>query len=184
MRFNRPVRLLAMLSAGLVLAIFITGWFVPGGAELRITPVKGADPLWVGVFKPGERFTIRYYHSVEDSPIWEVHSLDENGRIFIEEERYLKFGAGMGKMPGVGRMVQEGAVEAIVDMHHPVGDFVLRVGSPGVDHTVIWRGSKFNLSALVPHKAVLFSGRPLNWWQYTYRSFFPHPATPQPGGGG
>ena len=89
---------------------------------------------------PGERFTIHYYHSVENAPIWEEHSLDAEGRIYIEEERYLKYGAGMGKMPGVGRMVRRGPYEVIEDMHMPTGDFILRVGSPGVDHTVIWRG--------------------------------------------
>jgi hypothetical protein len=47
--------------------------------------------------------------------------MDASGTIFIEEERYEKFGAGMGKMPGVGRMVKQGKQEAIVDMHMPVG---------------------------------------------------------------
>ena len=115
---------------------------------------------------------------MENAPIWEVHSLDERGRIFIEEERYLKFGAGMGKMPGVGRMVRRGPYEVIENMHMPTGDFVLRIGSPGVDHTVIWRGTRTNLSAVAPHKAVRFAARPVNrlyrWW----RQLFPHPATP------
>ena len=31
--------------------------------------------------------------------------LDAEGRIYIEEERYLKLGAGMGRTPGVGRFV-------------------------------------------------------------------------------
>jgi hypothetical protein len=79
---------------------------------------------------------------VENAPIWETHSVDPSGRIFIEEERYLKFGAGMGKMPGVGRMVRRGPYEVIEDMHMPTGDFVLRIGSPGVDHTLIWRGKR------------------------------------------
>jgi hypothetical protein len=105
----------------------------PGGLELRITPVRGKAPLLVLPLDPGERFTIHYYHSVENAPIWETHSLDPSGRIFIEEERYLKFGAGMGKMPGVGRMVRRGPYEVIEDMHMPTGDFVLRIGSPGVD---------------------------------------------------
>ena len=179
MKFLRAARLWILIAAGLALIIFAIGWFKAGGAELRVTPVKGGAPLWVGVFAPGETFTIRYLHSVEEAPIWEVHSLDENGRIFIEEERYLKFGAGMGKMPGVGRMVMRGPYEAIVDMHHPVGDFVLRVGSVGVNHTIMWRGTKFNLSKLAAHQAVFFEGRPLNWWQRMYREAFPHPATPK-----
>ena len=113
---------------------------LPGGLLLCVTPVKGGQPLARLWLAAGEKFTIRYNHSVEDAPIWETHSLDARRRIYIEEERYLKFGAGMGKMPGVGHMVQIGPYEAIEDMHMPTGNFILRIGSPGVDHTLIWRG--------------------------------------------
>ena len=63
-------------------------------------------------------------------------------------------------------------------MHMPTGDFVLRIGSRGVDHTIIWRGAATNLSAVAPHQAVRFSAQPVSllygWW----RRFRPHPATP------
>ena len=145
---------------------------------MTITPVKGGAPLLAVPLQPGERFTIRYYHSVENAPIWEEHSVDAAGRIFIEEERYLKFGAGMGRMPGVGRMVKRGEYEVIEDMHMPTGNFVLRVGSPGVDHTVIWRGRKTNLSAVAPHVAVRFAARPVSLLYCLWRRLASHPATP------
>jgi hypothetical protein len=167
-----------MVAAGLVAALFLITWHLPGGLELTVTPVKGGPPLLALPLKPGERFTIRYYHSVENAPIWEEHSLDAEGRIFIEEERYLKFGAGMGRMPGVGRMVRRGDYEAIEDMHMPTGDFVLRIGSPGVDHTIIWRGRRKNLSAVAPHVAVQFSARPVSLFYNLCRRMVPHPATP------
>jgi hypothetical protein len=167
-----------MVAAGLVAAFFLISRYRPGGLELTITPVKGGPPLLVLPLKPAERFTIRYYHSVENTPIWEEHSLDAEGRIFIEEERYLKFGAGMGRMPGVGRMVRRGDFEVIEDMHMPTGDFVLRVGSPGVDHTIIWRGRIKNLSAVAPHVAVQFSARPVSLLYSLWRRLVPHPATP------
>ena len=168
-----------MVAAGLVAAFFLITWHLPGGLELTITPVKGGPPLLVLPLKPGERFTIRYYHSVENAPIWEEHSLDAEGRIFIEEERYLKFGAGMGRMPGVGHMVRRGDYEAIENMHMPTGNFVLRIGSPGVDHTIIWRGHSKNLSAVAPHVAVQFSGRPVSLLYKLWRRIVPHPATPE-----
>jgi hypothetical protein len=167
-----------MVAAGLGAALFLITWYLPGGLELTVIPVKGGPPLLELPLKPGERFTIRYYHSVENAPIWEEHSLDAEGRIFIEEERYLKFGAGMGRMPGVGRMVQRGDYEAIEDMHMPTGNFVLRIGSPGVDHTIIWRGRSKNLSAVAPHVAVQFSARPVSLLYSLWRRLVPHPATP------
>ena len=171
-------RLPFLAAAGFGLALLVVGVVAPGGLELQVVPVKSGPPLLVLPLEPGERFTLHYYHSVENAPIWEEHSLDEQGRIYIEEERYLKFGAGMGRLPGVGRMVQRGPHEVIEDMHMPTGDFVLRIGSRGVDHTIIWRGTATNLSAVAPHQAVRFSARPVGllygWW----RRFLPHPATP------
>jgi len=85
----------------------------------------------------------------------------------------------MGKMPGVGHMVKRGPFEAIVDMHMPTGDFVLRIGSRGVNHTILWRGTQTNLSAIAPHRAVQFSGRPASWAYVLWRRLFPHRATPK-----
>ncbi len=149
---------------------------LPGGLEMRLTPVKGGDPLAVLPMATGERFTLHYHHSVENAPIWETHSVGADGRIYIEEERYLKYGAGMGKMPGIGRMEMRGPYEVITDMHRPVGDFVLRIGSPGVDHTLIWRGRQRNLSAVAPHAAVQFSAQPVSRLRALWRKIFPHPS--------
>ncbi|MDJ0784663.1 MAG: DUF1850 domain-containing protein [Desulfosarcinaceae bacterium] len=148
----------------------------PGGLELRVSPVRGGPPLAVLPLDPGENFTLHYYHSVENAPIWETHSVDASGRIYIEEERYLKFGAGMGKMPGVGRMEMRGPYEVITDMHTPVGDFILRIGSPGVDHTLLWRGRRQNLSAEAPHVAVQFSAQPVGMLHSVWRMVAPHPS--------
>ena len=175
---TRPCRLSILSIAGLVFSLFLVAWLMPGGLELRVIPVKGDKPVLVLPLKAGERFTLHYYHSVENSPIWEEHSLDEKGRIYIEEERYLKFGAGMGRMPGVGRMVRRGPYEVIENMHMPTGNFILRVGSEGVNHTIIWRGFSKNLSAIVPHAALRFSGRPVSLLYRLWRCLIPHPATP------
>jgi hypothetical protein len=161
---TRPGIMVAVCLSGLVLLLIGAAWLMPAGVALHITLAADDTPVLVLPLAPGERFTLHYYHSVENTPIWEVHSMDTSGTIFIEEERYEKFGAGMGKMPGVGRMVKQGKIEAIVDMHMPVGDFFLRVGSPGVDHTVIWRGRRFNLSEKFFHQRVQFSGHPMKWY--------------------
>ena len=174
-RRGNPVAIVGTLMALLLLG---SALWLPGGLELRVTPLRGGPPLVTIPLEAGEPFTLHYYHSVENAPIWEVHALDRQGNIFIEEERYLKYGAGMGKMPGVGRMVSRGPYEAIVDMHMPTGNFVLRIGSLGVDHTVIWRGTRTNLSAMAPHAAVRFAARPVSWGYAMWRRWFPHRATP------
>ena len=180
MRFlkTRPGRRWVWTAVGLaVTAVAVTAW-LPGGLELRVVRLAGGAPLLVLPLEEGERFTLHYYHSVENAPIWEEHRLDAEGNIYIEEERYQKLGAGMGRTPGVGHVVQRGPYEAIVDMHRPTGDFVLRVGSPGVDHTVIWRGTRTNLSLQAAHTAVRFTGRPVSRLYRWMRLLAPHPQTP------
>jgi hypothetical protein len=176
---SRPVRISISAAAGLLILSVIVFGVIPGGLELAIAPIKSGVPLLVLPLRPGEHFTIHYYHSVENAPIWEVHSLDKDGRIYIEEERYLKFGAGMGRMPGVGRMVYREPFEVIEDMHMPTGNFILRIGSPGVDHTVIWRGTRTNLSTVAAHVAVRFSARPVSLLYRLLRQLYPDPATPK-----
>ena len=171
-------RLIILSSAGAALIALTAAWLSPGGLELQVIPIKGGPPLLVLPMEPAERFTLHYYHSVENAPIWEEHSLDEKGRIFIEEERYLRFGAGMGRMPGIGRMVQRGPFEVIENMHMPTGNFILRIGSPEVMHTVIWRGHSKNLSAVAPHVAVRFSARAVSRLYSLWRRISPHAATP------
>lgn len=175
----RRRRLPVLLAAGVGLSVVVALALIPSGLELQVLPVKGGPPLLVVPMKPGERFTLHYYHSVENAPIWEVHSLDDKGRVYIEEERYLKFGAGMGKMPGIGRLVRRGPYEVIENMHMPTGDFVLRIGSPGVDHTILWRDHSVNLTAMAPHAAVQFSARPVSRLYTYWRQWFPHGSTPQ-----
>ena len=179
---GKPAALALWGATVVAVGLLLAAWYLPGGLELHITMAKDNLDLFVLPLRPGERFTIHYYHSVENAPIWEEHSVDAQGRIYIEEERYLKFGAGMGKMPGIGKMVTKGPYEAIEKMHMPTGNFVLRVGSPGVDHTIIWRNRRINLSRRFPHEAVRFSASPVSLLYAVYRNFFPHSAT-KPGNG-
>lgn len=175
---TRPVVKPLFVFSGLVCFIAAVLWLAPGGLELRVTAVRSGRPMLILPMQPGERFTIHYYHSVENAPIWEEHSLDREGTIYIEEERYLKFGAGMGRMPGIGRMVQKGPYEAIENMHMKTGDFVLRIGSRDVRHTIIWREKRINLSNAAPHQAVRFSARPVSLMTRLWRALFPHETTP------
>jgi hypothetical protein len=175
---TRPILIPICFVVGLVCFVVLLFWFSPGDLELRVASLKTGDLLLVLPLKPGERFTLHYYHSVENAPIWEEHSLDEDGTIYIEEERYLKFGAGMGRMPGIGNMVKKGPYEAIENMHMKTGNFILRIGSREVRHTVIWRGMRTNLSETAPHEAVRFSGRPVNLLYKLWHALFPHEATP------
>jgi hypothetical protein len=152
-------------------------WRGPAGWNSNHTGAKGKAPLLVLPLDPGEPLYDSLLPFRGKRPDLGVHSLDPSGRIFIEEERYLKFGAGMGKMPGVGRMVRRGPYEVIEDMHMPTGDFVLRIGSPGVDHTGrLARHPNQPERVGTPCGGSVF-GRPVSWLYRVWRQLFPHQAT-------
>ena len=67
-------RIKRIVIVGALLALLIVGSAMQfsGELELRVTPVNTDAPLLVLPLKPGEPFTVHYYHSVENAPIWEV----------------------------------------------------------------------------------------------------------------
>lgn len=169
MRRLPSARLALIALAGLAGAALIWAWLMPGGLLLSVTPVQGGPPILELPLLPGERFTLRYVHSVDKAPIWEEHSVDAAGDIYVEEERLVMFGAGMGELPGRGRLTGRGSHQVIEGMHWPLGSFVLRIGSPGVDHTIVWAGGEVNLSAIAPGQAVRISARPVSLAQRIWR---------------
>ncbi len=142
-----------------VLAVW---WCPSAGLELVITPQAGGEPILALPLEVGERFTLHYIHSVDRAPIWDEHSVDRDGNIYIEQERLVMFGAGMGHWPGRGTLTSQGPYQVIENIHEPIGEFILRVGSDGVDHTIIWRGKHMNLSRIAAGRAVVVSARPVS----------------------
>lgn len=178
MKLNFPARLALVALAGLGLTLVVAA-LLPGGLELRVTYFGGGgEPLLVAPLEPGERFTLRYFHSVNHLPIWEEHVADAQGRIFVETERFVSFNAGMGHLPGQGRHTARGGYQVIENLHRPVGTMVLRVGGRGVDHTIIWRGLATNLTALAAGRAVLIQAVPRSLLYRWWRRLLPHRRTP------
>ena len=105
----------------------------------------------------GEIFSIRYMHSVDVSPVVEVFSLNNEGSIQLEETYFKMFGAGMGHWEGHGTLIKDGSWTKIKDIKRPLEPFILRIGQPGVDHTLIYRDQKINLSDRAAGRRVLVS---------------------------
>ena len=146
------------------------GLLLPGGLELTVRPVGGGDALLVLPLEPGERFALRYLHSVDGTPVWEVHAADSAGTLYVEEERFELLGAGMGHWRGHGTLARRDGRTVIEGIHAPVGDFVLRVGSADVDHTILWRGRAFPLSRDSAGSAVRVSVRRLGLLESLWRA--------------
>ncbi len=120
---------------------------------LTIEKMNGQELISVPI-KPGEGFTIRYIHSVDISPVYEVFYADEKKGIIIKETYFKMFGAGMGHWPDRGRIVEENGWIVIKDMNIAIGEFYLRIGAPSVDHTILIKGQEIHLSRLIPGKRI------------------------------
>ena len=149
-------RLVLLAAVCLLVASAALAWRLPARLRLVIGP-PGGVPLWVLPVEPGERVTLTYIHSVDGTPIWEEHSVGPDGALFVEEERFVMFGAGMGHWPGHGRLVKRGPHQVIEGIHRRVEELVLRVGPPSVGHAILWRGRRFDLSNRAAGERILIA---------------------------
>lgn len=100
--------------------------------------------------KAGDKFIIRYIHSVDKTPIFEEFRLDPELGLVLERTWFKMFGAGLGHWVGHGDLSQDKDWITIDNIEQPLGSFILRIGSPGVDHTIIYHEQKINLSGIAP----------------------------------
>jgi hypothetical protein len=104
--------------------------------------------------EPGECFAIRYIHSVDISPVYEIFYADDKKGIIIKETYFKMFGAGMGHWPQRGTIVEQNGWIFIKDMHITIGEFYLRIGAPSVDHTILIKNQEIRLSRMIPGSRV------------------------------
>ena len=100
--------------------------------------------------KAGDKFTIRYIHSVDKTPVFEEFRLDREKGLVLEKTWFTMFGAGLGHWPGHGDLSQDAEWITIDNIEQPLGSFILRIGSLSVGHTIIYREQETNLSRLAP----------------------------------
>lgn len=118
--------------------------FMPWVEGIAVTEPRG-NPVLLLPLRPGETFTIRFIHSIDGLPVEDTYRIAPTGLVQTQT-RLLSFGAGMGHIEGDGTAEWDGPWTVITGMTRPIGILRLRVGSPSVDHTILWRGASWRLS--------------------------------------
>jgi len=147
-----------VLTAGLILLFLLPAMSVSavaGQPHLVVRDYASGKIIMSLKVKRGDRFTIRYIHSVDKKPIFEQFRLDTKNGLVLEKTWFRIFGAGLGHWPGHGQLTQKDGWITIDKMNYTLGSFVLRIGSPGVDHTILYHQQEINLSALAPGRRAL-----------------------------
>jgi hypothetical protein len=142
----------------------VASWHQPAGElALVVRSAAGGPPLISLPLTAGERFTLRYLHSVNGTPVWEEHYADATGDIYLSEERCIIFGAGMGHWPGHGTLVGRDSLQVIEHIDRRLGEFVVRVGDHTCAQTIVCGEHSLRLSDLAPDQAVLIAAVPTSW---------------------
>jgi hypothetical protein len=132
----------------------------PGSLRAQQLELSFSDPMSSEVLlrlclQPDETFTIRYIHSVDQTPVFEIFGSDPYGVLALQATYFKMFGAGMGHLQGRGVVDFDGEWTWIRDINESLGSFILRIGAPPVAHTLLYRGEEINLSEKWPRRRVL-----------------------------
>ncbi len=153
-----------MVPAGLALRVVLAAAFLLAGttflaASQAVLEVVSCEHrvLVQHPLAADERWCIAWNHSVTQIPIRDCY-VHRDGAMVLERSHQPDFAAGLGHVPGRGRQESDGQGGYwIEDILEPVpGDaYLLRVGSPAVDHRVLLEDGEFSLSRLVPGELVM-----------------------------
>ncbi|SDN42466.1 DUF1850 domain-containing protein [Vreelandella arcis] len=141
----------------------LTGWLAPAlfvlalvssplaGAEASSAPANASEflvvtneqgeQLFQTAMPEGARWCMQWHHSVEKFAVLDCYR-NHAGDMLLERSHQPDFAAGLGHIYGRGEQVSDGQggywIEHI-DEPVPGNQYVLRVGSPAVDHRLVWQ---------------------------------------------
>jgi hypothetical protein len=128
------------LSALMLCVLCIGSAVAAGGEWLEVRSVE--DEVLVRIEMPeGARWCLGWNHSVRHFQVLDCYR-HHQGRMELERSHQPDFAAGLGHTRGRGEQISDGEGGYwIENIHEPVpgNRYVLRVGSPEVDHRLVWQ---------------------------------------------
>ena len=85
---------IALFGLSIVIIIIIVLFFIPVYTlELRL--FSDGETIFKQKVQPGDKFTLKYTHSVALTPVWEIFIIDKDYQIILIETDFLDHGAGL-----------------------------------------------------------------------------------------
>jgi len=78
----------------IAIIIIIILFFIPV-YTLDLRPFSGGEIIFKQKVQPGDKFTLKYIHSVALTPVWEIFIIDKDYQIILIETDFLDHGAGL-----------------------------------------------------------------------------------------
>ena len=127
--FKKPIMLILLAAT----AISLLCWYA-GGLVVSLTAETGKS-LAFSTF-PGDRWNIRFTHSVEKTPWEEFFLVNGANDMTLTHTRFQSFGWGYPYSAADGRISQTGDGRFMLEMHRPYKSVKLRVAKQAMQHVI------------------------------------------------
>ena len=137
----------------LIIIIFIVILFFIPVYTLELRPFPDGELIFKQKVKPGDKFILKYTHSVALTPVWEIFVINKDYQIVLIETDFLDHGAGLPYTTFENEifMEEEGRFK-IKNMHRILPTPIYyRIGAVS-ENIFYFKDKEINLSSLVGDK--------------------------------
>jgi len=143
---NKYIALIGLLIALIIIIIL----FLIPVYTLELKPFSGGGLIFKQKVQPGDKFILKYTHSVALTPVWEIFIIDKDYQIVLIETDFLDHGAGLPYTTFENEIfVEEEGRFKIKNMHRIISTPIYyRIGVVR-ENIFYFKGEEINLSSLV-----------------------------------
>jgi len=143
---NKYIALVGLLIAIIIITIL---FFIPV-FTLELRPFSGGELIFKQKVQPGDKFILKYTHSVALTPVWEIFIINKDYQIVLIETDFLDHGAGLPYTTFENEIfVEEEGRFKIINMHRIIPTPIYyRIGAVR-ENIFYFKGEEINLSSLV-----------------------------------
>jgi hypothetical protein len=127
-----------LIGAAVAAVIAMAGVLLAGGGFcLEVRRCETAAPILSLEMKPGQAFSVWFFHSYDRSFFEEHYRLEQDGRIVLTHMTFKSNLNGQGFEMGVYRPRPDGSAE-LADINKEIPEILFRLGSPDLaNHTLV-----------------------------------------------
>ena len=143
---------IALFGLSIVIIIIIVLFIIPV-YSLELRSFSDGEIIFKQKVQPGDKFTLKYTHSVALTPVWEIFIIDKDYQIILIETDFLDHGAGLPYTTFENEIfVEEEGRFKIKNMHRIIPTPIYyRIGAIR-ENIFYFKDKEINLSSLVGDK--------------------------------
>lgn len=134
----------------IIIIIVIIIFFSLSVYTLELRSFSDGEVIFKQKVQPGDKFVLKYTHSVALTPVWEIFIIDDNYQIVLIETDFLDHGAGLPYAAfGQEKFINEEGKFKIINMHRIIPTpFYYRIGAIR-ENIFYFKDKEIDLSSLV-----------------------------------